>query len=62
VDTLHAITFIGIFAILLVSAFALKQYDAGRNERAEFINKRGATLVVTSYIIANIVFITLALV
>jgi hypothetical protein len=62
VDTLHAITFIGIFAILLVSAFALKQYDAGKKERAEFINRRGATLVITSYIIGNLVFITLALV
>jgi hypothetical protein len=62
VDTLHAITFIGIFAILLVSAFALKQHDAGRSERAEFINRRGATIVITSYIIANIVFVTLALI
>jgi hypothetical protein len=62
VDTLHAITFIGIFAILLVSAFALKQHDAGRKERAEFINKRGATLVITSYVIANVVFIALALI
>ena len=62
VDTLHALTFIGIFAILLVSAVALKQYDAGNKERAEFINKRGATLVIASYVIANIVFITLALI
>ena len=61
VDTLHAITFIGIFAILLVSAFALKQHDKGREERALFINKRGATLVITSYVIANVVFITMAL-
>ncbi|MEI9918623.1 MAG: hypothetical protein WDO14_07450 [Bacteroidota bacterium] len=61
VDTLHAITFIGIFAILLVSAFALKQYDKGRQDRALFINERGATLVITCYIIANVVFITAAL-
>lgn len=61
VDTLHAITFVGIFAILLVSAVALKQYDKGREERALFINKRGATLVIACYILANIVFISLAL-
>jgi hypothetical protein len=61
VDTLHAITFIGIFAILLVSAFALKQFDKGRQDRALFINRRGASLVIICYVIANVVFISLAL-
>ncbi|MEJ0032334.1 MAG: hypothetical protein WDO15_19075 [Bacteroidota bacterium] len=61
VDTLHAITFIGIFAILLVSAVALRQYDNGKKEYAEFINRRGATLVITSYVVANVIFVTLAL-
>src|SRR5678816_4835806 len=42
VDTLHAITFIAIFATLLVSAIALKQFDAGKKEKAEITNRKGA--------------------
>lgn len=61
VDTLHAITFIAIFATLLVSAIALKQYDAGKKERSELTNRRGARLVITLFVIFNLVFVGLAI-
>ncbi len=62
VDTLHALTFIGIFATLLVSAIALTQYDNGKKELAERTNVLGAKIVVSLYIAFNILFIVLALI
>jgi len=61
VDTLHAITFIAIFATLLVSAIALKQFDAGKKELAEDTNRKGARIVVGLYVITNILFVALAI-
>jgi hypothetical protein len=61
VDTLHALTFIAIFATLLVSAIALKQYDSGRKEVAEETNRKGARIVFSIYVLANLIFIGLAL-
>lgn len=61
VDSLHALTFIGIFSILLVSAIALRQYDAGKKEIAERTNRRGARVVISAYIIGNLIFVGLAL-
>jgi hypothetical protein len=62
VDTLHTITFLGIFAILVVSAICLKLYDTGRQEACVKVNKIGSRLVITSYILANILFIWLAII
>jgi hypothetical protein len=62
VDTLHALTFIGVFATLVVSAIALRQYDNGKNEQAIKTNRTGAKLVISLYVIANIIFVTLALI
>ncbi|MFZ5999639.1 MAG: hypothetical protein ACOYW3_03955 [Bacteroidota bacterium] len=61
VDTLHALTFIGIFGTLLVSAVALKQYDKGYKEMAERTNGRGARLVISLYVVSNLIFVILAL-
>jgi hypothetical protein len=61
VDTLHALTFIGIFGTLLVSAIALKQYDNGNKELSERTNRRGAKIVISLYVISNLIFIGLAL-
>jgi hypothetical protein len=61
VDTLHALTFIAIFGILLVSAVALKQFDRGYKEKAEHTNRRGAKIVVSLYVILNLLFVGLAL-
>jgi hypothetical protein len=60
VDTLHALTFIGIFSTLLVSAIALKQYDMGKKELAEATNRKGFRLVVALYAFLNLVFIVMA--
>ncbi len=62
VDTLHALTFIGIFGTLLVSAIALKQFDMGKKELAEATNRRGFAVIVAIYATLNIVFITLAVI
>jgi len=61
VDTLHTMTFFGIFAILLVSAICLKLMDNDRKELAEKVNYWGARIVVLSYIGGNILFISLAI-
>jgi hypothetical protein len=61
VDTLHAITFIGIFAILLVSAIALRQYDHGKKDLAVYTNKIGARIIIVVYAILNVIFVSLAI-
>lgn len=62
VDTLHAITFIGIFSILLLSAIALRQFDNGKKELAERTNRIGARVIISTYVICNIFFVVLAIV
>ncbi len=60
VDSLHTITFLGIFATLVVSAMALQESDKGNKEGAELINKRGLRLVIGFYILFNILMVVLA--
>ncbi|GIL23404.1 MAG: hypothetical protein BroJett042_19170 [Bacteroidota bacterium] len=62
VDTLHTITFLGIFGTLVVSAIALRYYDNGKKERAIRINKFGSKVVLWSYLILNLIFIGLAII
>jgi hypothetical protein len=62
VDTLHTLTFFAIFAILVVSAICLKLYDTGRQEACIRVNKIGSRIVITLYILANILFIWLAII
>ena len=62
VDTLHTITFFGIFAILMVSAICLRLHDREKFEASEKFNHFGSRAVVLLYVAANILFITLALV
>ncbi|MFZ6014464.1 MAG: hypothetical protein ACOYXT_29260 [Bacteroidota bacterium] len=61
VDTLHAMTFFAIFATLLISAVALKYHDIGKTDFALKVNRVTSRIVVVAYIIANIVFVLLAL-
>ena len=61
VDTLHTITFLGIFAILVVSAICLKLYDMDRKEACVKVNKYGSWVVIIGYVLANILFIGLAI-
>jgi hypothetical protein len=61
VDTLHTLTFLSIFATLLVSAYVLHLHDNGKTEKAQSINKHWAKLVIGGYIVANIIAIALAI-
>jgi len=61
VDSLHATTFMAIFATLLVSAIALKYHDNGKAEISSKVNYYGSRIVIVSYLIINIVFISLAI-
>jgi hypothetical protein len=61
VDTLHTLTFLSIFATLLISAFALNLHDNGKSEQALRLNKTLSRIVVFGYILANIVAIFLAI-
>lgn len=61
VDSLHTITFLGIFATLVVSALALQESDKGNREAAERINKSGIKYVIGFYALANIIMVVLAI-
>jgi hypothetical protein len=57
VDTLHALTFLGILATLVVSATALKLHDWGKKDACQRVNRIGARVVIATYLVANIIFI-----
>ena len=61
VDTLHTITFLGIFSILVVSAIALKLYDRGKKEACMKVNQIGSRIVVMAYVVINAIFIITAI-
>jgi hypothetical protein len=61
VDTLHTLTFLGIFGTLVVSAVALRYYDNGKLDKALRINKVGSRIVLWAYSILNVVLVTLAI-
>ncbi|MEK6783573.1 MAG: hypothetical protein AABY93_17855 [Bacteroidota bacterium] len=61
VDTLHTITFLGIFAILVVSAICLKLYDMDKKEACITVNRIGSRIVLLFYLLANILFVGLAI-
>ena len=61
VDTLHALTFIGILATLITSAVALKLHDNQKTALALKVNSICSQIVIISYILLNIIFITIAL-
>jgi hypothetical protein len=60
VDTLHTLTFLSIFAMLLVSAFALKLHDDNKTEKALKVNRICSRFVVFGYLGCNIVAVLLA--
>ena len=62
VDTLHTITFLGIFAILVVSAICLRLHDRDKIEACDRFNHIGSRAVVVAYLAANVLFIGLALI
>ena len=60
VDTLHSLTFFGIFLILMVSAIALKFHNSGNIEKSHKANTIGAIVVTVIYILFNLFFIWVA--
>lgn len=61
VDTLHALTFLSVLMTLIVSAISLKLVDNGKADLALKVNRLGSRIVVILYIVANLIFIGLAL-
>ncbi|MBP9925739.1 MAG: hypothetical protein KBF45_07085 [Cyclobacteriaceae bacterium] len=61
VDSLHTLTFLAIFATLVVSAVALRQHDNGNKEASIRYNRIGSRWVVALYVIANVILIGLAI-
>jgi hypothetical protein len=61
VDTLHSLTFLSIFATLLISTYVLTLHDKGREEEAKRINKTWAAIVGFGYVIGNAIAIVVAI-
>jgi hypothetical protein len=61
VDSLHTITFMAIFATLLVSAISLKLHDNGNKDMCNKVNYWGSRVVVILFVVLNLIFIGLAI-
>jgi hypothetical protein len=61
VDTLHTLTFLSIFAMLVVSAYCIRLHDKGKMEACLNLNKKGFTIILIGYVTANILFVCLAI-
>lgn len=61
VDSLHAITFFTIFAILVASAICLKLHDGGDEEKAKKFNHWSARAIAVAYALINIALVVLAI-
>lgn len=62
VDTLHTITFFGILSVLAISSISLKLYGADKKEACLRFDRTGSRVVVILYILANIYFVTKAVI
>lgn len=60
VDSLHATTFLAIFATLLVSAISLHYHDKEKVNAAKKVSYWGSRTVIIAYVVINIVFILFA--
>jgi hypothetical protein len=60
VDSLHAATFLAIFATLLVSAISLHFHDKGKLNSARKVSYWGSRTVIVTYVVVNIIFILFA--
>src|SRR6478736_6984506 len=61
VDSLHAITFFTIFAIIVVSATCLKMIDRGKEDLSIRINRIGAWVIGVAYFLANVILASVAI-
>ncbi|MDP9078865.1 MAG: hypothetical protein M3O71_15660 [Bacteroidota bacterium] len=60
VDQIHDLTFLFILATLVLSVCSLRIAEIGDNAKAESFDKRSPIIVLSLFIIANLVLITLA--
>lgn len=61
VDVLHTLTFLAIFATLVVSAVALRRYDNGNKDAAIRFNHVGSRWVIGLYVLSNLVMVGIAI-
>lgn len=61
VDVLHTLTFLAIFATLVVSAVALRRYDNGNKDAAIRFNHIGSRWVIGLYVLSNLVMVGIAI-
>lgn len=61
VDTLHSITFLAIFATLLISAITLRLHDKKQTARCMKINHYGSRIIIITYVVLNLVLIWMAI-
>ncbi len=61
VDSLHAITFFTIFAILVISAICLKLIDKEKEDLCKRVNRIGAWVIGGGFLLANIILVGLAI-
>lgn len=57
VDSLHATTFLAIFATLLVSAISLHYHDTGKAASSQKVSYWGSRIVILAFVVINIILI-----
>ncbi len=62
VDVLHTLTFLAIFATLVVSAVALRRFDNGNKDAAIRFNHVGSRWVIGLYVLSNLVMVGIAII
>lgn len=60
VDTLHTLTFMAIFSMLVVSAICIRLHDKGKISASERLNKTGFGFILAMYLFFNILFVSIA--
>lgn len=60
VDKIHDLTFLFILATLILSVCSLRIAENGNNPKAERFDRKSAAIVLTLYVITNLVLITIA--
>jgi len=60
VDTLHSITFLFIFFTIFLNAYCIKLFEHNKHIKSERLNYIGSRVLLLSYIVLNIFFVSLA--
>ncbi|MBX2962174.1 MAG: hypothetical protein KF687_06655 [Cyclobacteriaceae bacterium] len=61
VDSLHSITFLSIFIILMVSAFVLKRYERNQIPQGVKLNNASALVISVVFVLINIILVVIAI-